>query len=252
MTLRLLPLLLIAALLTGRAAALDLPDEDLRYVVLYKWGFINRDAGEATLSLRADGEVSHAQLAARTMPWADKVFRVRDTLQVDFRTADCRPSVYRKLTHEGETYNRDIVSYEHADDGTVTGRTVRYRKKADAPTTRFDTTLYATGPTLDMLSVFYYLRQLDYAAMKPGTKIRTNLFSGKAVEQLTLTYKGIKREKIQGRTRDAHHLEFSFTHNGKPSDAAMFTWLSTDDRRIPLKLEGKLPLGKVQAFYLGD
>lgn len=247
-------LLLLAALLpAGRAAALSLADEDLHYVVLYKWGFINRDAGEATLSLRGDGEHSRAQLAAGTLPWADKVFRVRDTLQVEFRTADCRPTVYRKIAHEGERYSRDVVAYEYSAEGReVTGRVVRQRQKADEPLVSADTTLYATAPTLDMLSVFYYLRQLDYPSMKPGTQIRTNLFSGKEVEQLTLTYRGIKKEKIQGKTRQAYYMEFSFTHKGKPSGAAMFTWLSTDDRRLPLKLEGRLPLGKVQAFLVDD
>lgn len=245
--------LLLTALAAGGLDALTLPDEDLRYVVMYKWGLINRDAGEATLSLRGDSVRSRAQLSAQTVPWADKVFRVRDTLQVDFRTADCRPEVYRKITHEGERYGRDVVAYAYPDGGTeVVGSVTRQRRKGDAPPTSSDTTLRAAAPTLDMLSVFYYLRQLDYASLHPGQQIRANLFSGACVEQLTLTYKGVKREKIRGKARDAHLLEFSFTRHGRSSGAAMYTWISTDARRVPLKLEGRLPLGKVQAFYLGD
>ena len=57
--------------------------------------------------------------------------------------------------------------------------------------------------------------------------------------------------KIKGRQWDAYYLTFSFTHKGKPTGETMYTWISTDAQRIPLKVEGKLPLGKVQALYTG-
>lgn len=231
--------------------AFDLPDEDLTYVVLYKWGLINKDAATATLSLRADGTHYSCQLAASTLPWADKVFRVRDTLQVSLQKSQCLPNIYRKITHEGGTYNRDVVRYSRNGD-EVTGHATRVRQKKDGPVMRFDTTLYATGPTFDMLSIFYYLRQFDYSEMKQGEQIHANIFSGKAVERLTVTYRGVQKIKINRREWTAYYLTFSFTHNGQPSGENMSTWISTDAQRVPLKVEGKLPLGKVQAYYTGD
>ena len=32
----------------------------------------------------------------------------------------------------------------------------------------------------------------------------------------------------------------------------MDAWISTEPNRIPLRLEGKLPVGKVQCFYSGN
>lgn len=242
--------LLLAVAVTSPANAFDLPDEDLNYIVLYKWGLINKDAASATLSLRSDGSDYSAQLAASTLPWADKVFRVRDTLQVRIQKSGCLPQVYRKITHEGGTYNRDVVRYSRVGN-EVTGHATRVRQKNDGPVMRFDTTLYATGPTFDMLSIFYYLRQFDYPAMSVGSQIHASLFSGKNVEQITVTYRGTQRVKIKGRQWDAYYLTFSFTHKGKPTGETMYTWISTDAQRIPLKVEGKLPLGKVQALYTG-
>ena len=181
--------LLLAVAVTSPANAFDLPDEDLNYIVLYKWGLINKDAASATLSLRSDGSDYRAQLAASTLPWADKVFRVRDTLQVRIQKSGCLPQVYRKITHEGGTYNRDVVRYSRVGN-EVTGHATRVRQKNDGPVMRFDTTLYATGPTFDMLSIFYYLRQFDYPAMSVGSQIHASLFSGKNVEQITVTYRG--------------------------------------------------------------
>ena len=247
--------LLLALLVTvgcvGHAVAFDLPDEDLPYVVLYKWGLINKDAAAATLSLRNDGTTYRAQLAAQTLPWADKVFRVRDTLQVTLQKNGCLPDIYRKITHEGGTYNRDVVRYSRSGE-EVTGHATRIRRKNDLPVMRFDTTLYATGPTFDMLSIFYYLRQFDYPSMSVGSQIHANIFSGKNVERLTVTYRGVQSVKINKRQWEAYYLTFSFTHNGQPTGETMSTWISTDAQRIPLKVEGKLPLGKVQAYYTGS
>ena len=50
-----LTLLLIAAV-AGQMLAYDLPDEDLHYSILYKWGLINKQAATAVLSLRSGSQ----------------------------------------------------------------------------------------------------------------------------------------------------------------------------------------------------
>ena len=59
-----LAILLLASTALG-AKAIELPDEDLNYIVLYKWGLINKDAASAVLSLRSDGEHYYARMAAK-------------------------------------------------------------------------------------------------------------------------------------------------------------------------------------------
>lgn len=49
-------------------------NEDLKYVISYKWGLIHKDAGEATLSLRQAGGNYNVTLTARTKPWADRFY----------------------------------------------------------------------------------------------------------------------------------------------------------------------------------
>ena len=39
--------------------------------------------------------------------------------------------------------------------------------------------------------------------------------------------------------------------NGKKSSDDMSAWISTDSRRIPLRIEGKLPVGKIHILYDG-
>lgn len=83
------------------ATAADFADENLHYVITYKWGLIHKEAGTATLSLKGSGNDYRLSLTARTKPWADKVFRVRDTLTSIVGRADQHPRRYVKAAHEG-------------------------------------------------------------------------------------------------------------------------------------------------------
>ena len=245
-------LIAAAAMLHSPAiSAIELPDEDLKYSVMYKWGPVNKQAAEAILSLRSDGAHYRSQLAARTMPWADKVYRVRDTLQSSMVRKGCLPTRYAKLTHEGNHYRKDVLTYSRAG-GMVTVDATREKRLKNGTMAVSDTILEATSPGYDMLSVFYYLRLLDFSAMTPGQQTRVHIFSGRSVENLAITYKGTHKVKIKGRQWDTYYVTFSFTHkDGTQSSAPMYAWISTDPSRIPLKLEGELPLGKVQAIYEG-
>ncbi|MDE7397729.1 MAG: DUF3108 domain-containing protein [Muribaculum sp.] len=246
----------LAAMLIGISVAVpamfavELPDEDLSYAIMYKWGLINKQAGWAVLSLRNDAENYRAQLAAGTMPWADKIYFVRDTLQSVMMKQDCLPQKYVKISHEGNKYSSSILNYSRQGD-EVSATVTRSWCKNDGPMEQADTVLYAPKPGLDMLSVFYYIRNFDFASMPSGQTIEVNVFSGRRVEVLTIHYGGIEKVKIDGKMVPTYAITFTFTMKGKTSDYPMYCWISTDDQHIPLKMEGQLPFGKVQAFYKG-
>ncbi len=242
--------LILMAISTVSVSAIDLLDEDLNYVITYKWGFINKDAATAVLSLRNDGEYYRATLSASTLPWADKILLVRDTLVSTMNHPSCLPVKYQKITHEGKRYGNDVVRFERSGN-SVTGYATRERSKNNGPLKHSDTTLYATGPTLDMLSVFYYLRTIDFSSMKPGQTVNVEIFSGNSAEKMSVTYVGEQTVNVNGHDWDTWCLSFTFTMRGKVSSDAMTTWITSDSSRIPVKLEGALPLGKVRAFYTG-
>ena len=88
--------LFLAATFTMAARSFD--NESLRYKVLYRWGLINKTAGYADIRmLPGGGEMCYAQLTAASEPWADKFYKVRDTLKTTMHRADFSPSYYEKL-----------------------------------------------------------------------------------------------------------------------------------------------------------
>ncbi len=127
--------LLLAVAVTSPANAFDLPDEDLNYIVLYKWGLINKDAASATpVTAQRRLRLSRAARSS-TLPWADKVFRVRDTLQVRIQKSGCLPQVYRKITHEGghiQSRCSQIFPRRQRGDRTCDTRATEKRWPGDA------------------------------------------------------------------------------------------------------------------------
>lgn len=230
------------------SAATLFPNETLHYVITYKWGLVQKDAGQATLSLRNSGGRYHVTLTARTLPWADKVFQVRDTLRATILPNPFRPMRYEKITHEGGKYARDIITYSYS--GAKTTASVQRLKIRDGKPKRSSKTFVATQEAFDMLSIFYYLRTVDYGRIAKGHSLKKIIFSGSKSETITIRNLGRQTIKLRnGKKADTYHIRFNFTSKGgKKSSDDMDTWISATAPYIPYRLEGNLPVGKVKCY----
>lgn len=225
-------------------------DEMLKYVITYKWGLITKDSGDATLSLKNQGSKYYIKLTGKTKPWADGMFRVRDTLISVIDKGNFRPLSYTKVAHEGGKYAKDVIEYSYS--GThVNGNATKYREKKGTTKTE-NLELSATGDTFDMLSVFYWLRTIDPTTLPVGKKVTATLFSGSHEETVKIWKAGEKTIKMRdGSKREAWHLKFSFTSKGgKKTSDDIDAWISKDGKRIPLEIKGSLPLGHVSAYLI--
>lgn len=235
----------------GIAQSADFKAEQLNYRVLYKWGLVNKTAGRAKMSLKPTDSGYRAILTARSEPWADRVYHLRDTLVTVMDRQTLRPSRYEKIAHEDGKYSRDIIEFTYLGNN-VTGKCTRYRRgKKDATVTTAHSSLTATESAYDMLSVFYYIRSVDFASLGKNNKVTVTIFSGKKKETLSITYKGTEKINVSSKIYNTHHVTFSFTNGGKKSSEPIKAWLSDDYRKIPIKLEGQLKIGKVIVEYTG-
>ena len=234
------------------ASAVTFADESLDYKVKYKWGLINKQAGHATLTLKNVGNEYIVQLTAASEPWADKFFEVRDTLNGVISRPDFRSKFYEKIAHEGGEYKHDTVRFGY-DGSKVTGDCTRRVVKKGEERVNQRLTLESEGTTVDMMSAYYYMRAIPYDKWIPGQTETITIFSGKRKEDLTIKYHGIEDVKGDKKTYRCYHITFIFTSDGgrKTSDD-MDAWISADSRRIPIRLEGKLPVGKVYCVYSGQ
>lgn len=221
-------------------------NETIRYRVLYKWGMINKQAGHADITLKNNSETCSAQLVAASEPWADKFFRVRDTLNTTMHKGTFKPMFYEKIAHEGSEYKYDTVKFEYNGEN-VNGYCTRKVVKKGELRVNNRQTLNAVGTTVDMLSSYYYLRSLPFEKWKKGESKSVVIFSGKRKETLTFKYHGIEVVNIGDKRYQCFHITFEFTSKGgKKTSDDMDAWLTTGASRIPVQLEGKLPVGKVR------
>ena len=231
-----------------------LAEETLNYKVMFKWGLINKQAGSATLTLRHGKDNYDAKLTAHSAPWADRIFCVRDTLIGRMTYADFSPLFYEKIAHEGNDYKHDTVLYDYSlyPAKTMANCTRKEFRKGEK---RKDEkrAMESERQALDMLTSFYFMRTLPFNKWVKGQTQVADIFSGKQKEELSIVYDGIEKIKIDDVEYNTYHITFKFTSGGgKKTSDDMEAWISADSARIPLKLEGKLPIGKVHCLYIPD
>lgn len=249
-----LSIVALCVILGNIAASADtkFADETLKYVITYKWGLITKDSGDATLSLKNQGSKYYIKLTGKTKPWADGMFKVRDTLISVMDKAKFRPLSYTKVAHEGGKYAKDVIEYTYSGNN-VHGKATKYREKKGTTKTE-NLELSASGDTFDMLSVFYWLRSIDPATLPIGQKVTATLFSGSHEETVKIWKVGEQAIKLRdGSKREAWHIKFTFTSKGgKKTSDDIDAWISKDAKRIPLEIKGSLPLGHVSAYLISD
>ncbi len=224
--------------------------EEIQYEIYYHWGLIWKKAAKGTLNIKSSTyqgkSVYQSSLACQTLAFADKILRVRDTLN-SYTTKDIKPLYYDKIANEGKYTATDILRYIYpANSDSVGGEITLIRKNRD-PWTGI---IWTTGHPYDMLSVFYYLRTIKYRSLDLNETFDIPIFTGRKI--ITMKVKFIGRTIVElknKKTYEAFRLNLNFINDShlKDDDPPIDVWLSTDENRIPLKVEGKLPLGSLQA-----
>lgn len=243
--------LVFAAVFDVAAKDPSFKDESLNYVISYKWGLIHKDAGTATLTLKNNGDVFSLKLTGKSKPWADNFYQVRDTLTGTIRKAGFKPLSYTKIAHEDGKYSRDDLVYSYHGN-VVEGNAHRVKVNKKGERSESSKSFSAEGKVFDMLSVFYFLRTIDYSLLSQGEEITTTMFSGSKMEALTIRCVGTEDVKLRDKTKmEAFHIKFRFTTEGKKkSSDDIDTWISTDPSHIPLMIVGSLPVGQIRCVYL--
>lgn len=227
--------------------------ELLNYVVTYKWGIIQKDAGDVKITRKPADAGYEYKLTAKSKPWADRIYKVRDTLISNVDRHDKLPNHYTRIAHEKNRYSRDDISFDHS--GTVAkGHATKVREKKDGTVNKTEKALEGGKPAFDLLSIFFYLREIDYENLKAGETVKTTIFSGDQVEKLTVSCLGKESVKLKDKSEhEAWHIVFKFTSGGgKKSSDDIDCWISTEDSHIPLLVIASLPVGQVRINYMAQ
>ena len=227
--------------------------EKFKYVVTYKWGLIQKDAGDVLITKTPQGKGYELKMIASTKPWADNIYKVRDTMISVTSKEKYLPQSYTFLKHEKNKYRRDDIKFTYSGN-KVSGQLTKYKEGKKGEITKSTHQLEGTVPTNDMLSVYFFLRELDYSKLKSGDEVKATIFSGSKSENLVLKCKGKEKIKLRDKKEyETWHIVFNFTREGgKKSSDDISCWISTDPSHIPLQIIGELPIGQIRVQYAGS
>ncbi len=220
--------------------------ERLTIVANYKWGLINTDVGEATITLSKekfrDTTYFYARAYAKSYKFYDNFFKVRDVYEGRFLTANLRPLYFHRDINEGGYTMKNTFHFNNNNHSI----NVSIQKKANPAR---DTVLQGKPCTFDFISLFYNSRNLDFKNLKEGQTLPISFVIDKDIYNIYYRYMGKEVKNISGLGK-FNCIKLAI----KPVAGEVFdgkneimVWITDDDNHIPMLIETPIIVGKVSA-----
>ena len=141
------------------------------------------------------------------------------------------PHYYTENIREGSYRRTDIVSFNHRN------RTVKGNK---------GTFKSPSAQTFDLLSAYYFARNLDLSNVRKGQSFNLTYFLNDEIATLGIEYIGIETIKTSLGTLEC----LKFSPEIKPGrifrkDSRLYLWVTNDGNRIPVKAQVEILVGSV-------
>lgn len=178
-------------------------------------------------------QVHHFAVTIKTNKVIDKLYRVRDRIDA-YASADMGHSVLFKKRQQEGSRERDVAVLFDWENMTV-----QYTNfgKARKPV--------AISPgTFDPVSLFYAFRLQD---LKENTTLQAPVTSGKSLIMGTAQILAKENVSVNGKIYEAFLVEPDIKDAGgvfeHSEDSKLRVWITSDDRRIPVKVICRAPVG---------
>ena len=211
--------------------------EILKYRLHY--GFI--DAGEAIIQVTGDNKqidgrnTYHVVGLGYSKGSFDWFFKVRDKYESYIDEEAIVPWAFIRRVNEGGY----VINQDYKFD--------QYKKTVDANGVNYKT----PENVQDMISSFYYARNIDFTNAKKGDLFTITSFVDK--ETFDLKIKFIGRETIKTDMGKIKCIRFHpVVQKGRvfKTEDDLNVWISDDDNRIPIKAEAKILVGAIKMELL--
>ncbi len=209
-----------------------IPGEKLEYEIYF--GPFN--AGVVNSFIRLDTingrEVLYSEAIARTTGLADRIYRIRDMYGGYFDPETLLPVKSIRDIREGNYRKFNIVEYDHDSLKAYSSATGEHEIPANIR---------------DMVSVFYYVRRMDFDTMKYNDIIDVNTFFDDELFPFDIRFRG--RETIRTRSGTYNCIKLvPFVEPGRifRNEDDMTLWFSDDANRVPIRGKFDLIVGSIK------
>jgi Protein of unknown function (DUF3108) len=211
------------------------PKEKLSYNVYYNVIGIYVKAGTATFTTSSeriqDEDVFHVVGEGSTNPRYDWIFKVRDRYESYFSTTDLKPVKFVRNINEGTYKKHEEITFNHQTNTAITKNGV-YQVPENVQ---------------DVISLMYYMRNINYNQNKAGDKIPFTMFLDDKVYSLYIHYMGKETVKTRYGKFKAIKLKPLFLKGSVFEGGEKMTiWVTDDANHIPVRVESPIVVGKVK------
>lgn len=221
-------------------AVVDIPSTTANFDVIYHWGLINKVAGHAYINYHTDGNEFMGSFVGHSIPWDGRVYSVESSLGAIFVPSKGGPSQEIVTGMQG-VYTKPKVG----DTGNIPYKNIYGEGTLDASAQ----TMEAVNVMTQMISMFYYAKDIDFASLKPGEKLVIPIQRGKATHYLYITYSGQSHFSYSDYSTPAYKIVFQYTYHGAP-DRYPVTCLIGRYNRMPVQFSANLLIGHVRLCYV--
>lgn len=218
--------------------------EKLVFKAYYNWKFIWIPAGEAVFTVTENKFDYEVKVTGKTYDSYDDFFRVRDYFysKIDKRTM--YPKTFVRKIEEGDYRKFDSLVFDQ-----ITGRVTSYNGKTKTGAVKKE--FNNQDCTHDLLSVLYYMRNINVDTYKKGEYIPTAVFFDEELFPIKVRYEGREKKKSikeLGTYNTVKVIPDLVVGNVFKEGDKMKIWVSDDENKLPLMVESPLKIGSAKAI----
>lgn len=216
--------------------------EEVIYKVYYNWNFVWLPAGEVKFTVQESEGSYEITALGKTYPSYEWFFKVDDYYYSKLSKETLLPETFIRNISEGSytQYNEIIFDQENQFCSSIMGKT-----EAEADLKEFS----IEKCTHDLLSVIYYMRNIDFTILEKNSKIATRIFLDNETYPININFRGMKNNKwIKGLGYfDTFEISPELIEGNvfKEGDE-MKIWVSNDENKVPLIIESPVSVGSVK------
>lgn len=217
--------------------------EKIVYKAYYNWGVIWIPAGEATFIFIENKNTYEVTVVGRTYSSYDALFRVRDYFHTKIDKTTMLPQQFVRIVEEGNYRKFDSISFNQ-NSGLATSFNGRTRAQAQRKT------ILASNCTHDLLSVLYFMRNINIDQYKVGDFIPTRILFDETIYPIKVRYDGsVKNHDIKdlGTFNTIKVVPDLVTGNVFKDGNKMSVYVSDDKNKLPLLIESPMSVGTAKA-----
>lgn len=239
-------LIMALALPAALFAQVNIPRQEVYYNVNYHWGIIDVMIAHGVVTVETDGNNFRGTLDGTSIPWDGHIICVSDTLQATM-TPNASGLSAEYVDYQSGWYRRPHVnqfrSSTYNPDDPAIYKNTRGQGTYDAS----NDSMEAIAVTTDMIAMFYYAKEFDFASMQPGWTA-TMPIGGNYEKQVQITYEGTGTYSTNGVTYPTYDISFQYSYNGQMSGYNVKSKIGATER-VPLFFSASLPVGEVEMLW---